>query len=88
MAFQVTEFEYREALKSLIAVRDQVPSVTEWVDQIQDERKRLRMQAILRIAVEFTRKGMDPLLVKKIVCWRDEKGAPGPVDVELRKLGA
>lgn len=88
MAFQVTEFEYRESLKTLIDVRAQAPSVTEWVDQIHDEKKRLRMQVILRIAVEFHRKGMDPLLVKKIICWRDEKGAPGPVDVELRKLGA
>ena len=88
MAFQISEFEYREALKTLIFARDEVDSITTWVDQIPEETKRLRMQCVLRVAVDFHKKGADPLLVKKIVCWRDEKGRPGPVDVELHRLGA
>jgi hypothetical protein len=88
MAFQISEFEYRETLKTLIAARDQVQSITDWVDQIPEEKKRLKTQLILKVAVDFHRKERDPLLVTKIICWRDEKGRPGPVDIQLRRLEA
>ena len=82
MAFQITEFEYRESMKQLVSVQEQVASVIDWVDKIPDEKKRRRMVAVLSVAVECHRKGMDPLSVKKIVCWRDDKGAPSIVEIE------
>lgn len=83
MAFQLTEFEYREALKLFIALRGSRVDVQAYLAQVTDEKRRNRLSAALQIAVQCHTDGTDPLRVRKIVCWRDPQGKPGPVEATL-----
>lgn len=85
MAFQLTEFEYREALKLFVTLRSKGVDVKDYLGAVTDEKKRNRLSAALQIAVDCHTKKIDPLLVRKIVCWRNEQGKPGVVEAQLSK---
>jgi hypothetical protein len=86
MAFQMTEFEYREALKMFIELREKGVDVKDYLARVTDEKRRYRLSAALQMAVKCHAEGKDPLLVRKIVCWRDAQGKPGLVEAHLSKV--
>jgi hypothetical protein len=83
MAFQLTEYEYREALKLFIALDHQRVAVKDYLQAVTDEKRRNRLSAALQIAVKCHNEGTDPTRVRKIVCWRDDNGKPGVVEAQL-----
>lgn len=85
MAFQLTEFEYREALKLFVTLLGKGVDVKDYLAAVTDEKRRNRLSAALQIAVKCHTAGKDPLLVRKIVCWRDPAGKPGLVEAEFSK---
>lgn len=88
MAFQLSEFEYQEALKLFIALSDKKVSVKDYLSAVTDEKKRNRLSAALQMAVKCNNEGIDPMRVRKIVCWRDESGKPGIVEAQLSKTAS
>lgn len=85
MAFQLTEFEYREALKLFVALQARGVNVKDYLTVMTDERKRERLSGALQMAVKCHAEGIDPLRVCKVVCWRDGQGKPGTVEAQLSK---
>jgi len=85
MAFQLTEYEYREALKLFVTLREKEVDVKAYLGAVADEKKRNLLSAALQIAVRCHTGGVDPLRVRKVVCWRDAQGKPGLVEAELSK---
>lgn len=87
MAFQISELEYKNLLRRLVAAHSEKilgMSPGDWIDKIEvDPKGRQRLRAALLISTRLHTEGVDPLRVKKIVCWRDDKGAPGEVQAEL-----
>lgn len=87
MAFQITEFEFQETLKRLADTYDQRDpnlSIGEWIDSFEpDPKKRQRIRAVLLVSTELQKKGVDFMRVKKVVCWRNEKGEPGEIHMDL-----
>lgn len=86
MAFQLSEFEYREALKLFIALANKKVSVKDHLAAMTDEKQRDRLSAALLIAVKCNNEGTDPLRVRKIVCWRNDQGKPGMVEAQISKV--
>jgi hypothetical protein len=96
MAFQITEFQYKEALLHLVAWfgdgiggKDGKVKIGDKIDaMVPDEKKRDRYKAVLLIALKCWGQGIEPTAVKKIVCWRNEKGEPSAIeaDVDGRQL--
>lgn len=86
MAFQLTEFEYREALKLFVSLREARVDIKGYLSAVADEKKRNRLSAALLIAVKCHTDGTDPLRVRKVVCWRNERGQPGVVEAHLSKV--
>ena len=87
MAFQVSGYDYLEFLKTMVRLGG-AASVKAWIEQISDEQRRRRMQACLLAAVKCNEKGLDPMSVKKIVCWRNEAGQPEQMELEFYKAEA
>ena len=85
MAFQMSEYDYREALKLFVTLREAQVEVSDYIAAVTDEKKRQRLQAALLIAVKCDKEGTDPLRVRKIVCWRNAEGKPGAIEVEIAK---
>jgi len=83
MEFQICAFEYQEALKLFIGLKDVGVEPRDYLAAIADQKRRDRLTAALQIAVKCHRDGEDPLRVRKIVCWRDENGKPGPIEAQL-----
>ena len=87
MAFQITELEYRQTLGRLMVMyeeKDAKSTIGEWVDAFEpDEKKRDRLKAVLVISTRCHQQGIDPLAIRKIVCWRDEHGKPGLLEANV-----
>ncbi len=87
MAFQITEYEYRQTLGRLVAMydeKDAKSTIGEWVDAFEpDPKKRDRIKAVLVISTKCNQSGVNPLAVRKLVCWRNEKGEPGLIEAEI-----
>jgi len=84
MAFQMTEFQYLEHLKQLASIydlRDPALKIEDWLERAEpDEKKRDRLKAVLLISVRCHKNGIDPMRVKKLVCWRDAEGKPSDLE--------
>lgn len=87
MAFQISELEYKDLLRRLVSAHSHKilgMSPGDWIDTIEHDAKgRQRLKAALLISTRLHMEGVDPMKVKKIVCWRDDKGEPGEVQAEL-----
>jgi len=88
MAFQLTEYEYREAMKLFVTLQSRGVQVKDYLSVMTDERKRERLSGALQMAVKCHKEGIDPLRVIKVVCWRDAQGKPGMVEAQLSKAVA
>lgn len=89
MAFQMSELEYRDCLARLVRAydtKDPSQTIGDWVDSTEpDLRKRDRLKAALVISMRCNGSGVDPLKVKKLVCWKNEQGLPGDIEAELHR---
>lgn len=87
MAFQMGELEYKECLRAIVSrydLRDPKVALGDWIDSFEpDPKKRGRLRAAILIAVACQKEGVDPMAVRKLVCWRDEKGEPGRIEAEV-----
>lgn len=87
MAFQLTEYRYREVLKKVTALYDlkeEGMGIKEWAEAVEpDERKRQEMLAVILISVKLHNEGKDPTKVRKLVVWRGPDGAPKDVEAEI-----
>jgi len=84
MAFQMTAFEIAEHLNLLVTISGKGVKVQDYIQAVPDERKRTRISAVLQAAVDCHKRGVDPLKLTKIVCWRDEAGKPSQMQLEMR----
>jgi hypothetical protein len=91
MAFQITEFQYKEYLGHLAAWFGKsigspggTVKISEMIDSVvPDEKKRDRYKAVLLIALKCYGSEIDPLAVRKIVCWKDAAGKPGLIEADV-----
>jgi hypothetical protein len=87
MAFQLSEYEYRQILGRLTVMyveKDAKSTIEEWVDAFEpDEKKRDRIKAVLVISVRCNNEGIEPLAVRKIVCWRGPDGKPQDLEATI-----
>jgi hypothetical protein len=87
MAFQLSEYEYRQALGRIAAeygAKDAKLTIGDWVDAFEpDEKKRDRLKAVLVISVRCNQQGLNPLAVRKIVCWRGPDGKPKDLEATV-----
>lgn len=87
MAFQMTEYEYVQTLARIVAayeVKDAKLTIGEWVDSFEpDPKKRDRVKAVLVISTRCTQQKIDPMLVKKLICWRNDKGEPSLIEATV-----
>lgn len=87
MAFQLTEFEYKKTLGRIVAAYDDrsaKDTIDDWVTRMEpDEKKRDRIKAVLVISVRCHSAGVDPLAVRKLICWRDDQGKPAAIEAEV-----
>lgn len=92
MAFQVSALDYKALLKQIAdhwSLKDPSMTIEQWFELIEDDPKRRdRLKAVLLISVKCHKNHLDPLLVKRLICWRNEKGEPGMVEAELFKGAA
>jgi hypothetical protein len=86
MAFQLSAFEYREAMKLFVLLDSRGVAAKDYLSAMTDEKRRERLSAALQIAVKCHKDGTDPLRVQKIVCWRDEHGKPGVMEAQLSQV--
>lgn len=95
MAFQLTEYAYLEHLKKLTAWfgaehlqggrSELARTVRELLDGLPIlEKDRDKYKAVVLIAVECVRAGVEPTAVEKLVCWRDADGRPGKIEATVR----
>ena len=84
MAFQLSEYEIRQTWGRLLVMyeeKDAKSTIGEWVDAFEpDEKKRDRLKAVLVMSTRCHEQGIDPLAIRKIVCWRSDDGKPGMVE--------
>lgn len=87
MAFQISEYEYRQMLGRIAAEyagKDAKLTIGDWVDAFEpDEKKRDRLKAVLVISVRCHKAGVDPLAVRKVVCWRGPDGKPQDLEATV-----
>jgi len=88
MAFQITELEIHALLRRIAEtydLRDKEKTIGEWIDSIdQDPKIRKKLEAVLVISIKCQKEGKDPMMIRKLICWRDEKGNPGQLEAEWK----
>jgi hypothetical protein len=87
MAFQMSEYEYVQTLAHIVTMyeqKDAKSTIVEWVEALEpDPKKRDRIKAVLVISTRCTQQKIDPMRVKKLICWRNEKGEPSLIEAEV-----
>lgn len=87
MAFQMTEYEYVQTLARIVSAyeeKDGKTTIGEWVDGFEpDPKRRDRVKAVLVIATRCNQQNIDPMRVKKLICWRNDKGEPSLIEATV-----
>lgn len=87
MAFQLNEAEIHALLVRMADTYGTRSGRTigEWIDSIDpDPVTRQKLQAVLTISIRCEKEGRDPLNIRKLICWRDEKGEPSKIEAEWK----
>lgn len=90
MAFQLNGAEFQALLIRIAETYSGKGEKTigEWIDSIdQDPKVREKLQAVLTMSVRCGKEGRDPMSVRKLICWRDEKGQPSKLEAEWKGTG-
>lgn len=87
MAFQINESEIHAILRRMVETYDSrgTKTTSEWIDSIEpDLTVRQKIQAVLTMSVRCEKEGRNPMNIRKLICWRDEKGEPSKLEAEWK----
>lgn len=87
MAFQISESEIHSILRRMVETYDSrgTKTTSEWIDSIEpDLTVRKKIQAVLTMSVRCEKEGRNPMNIRKLICWRDEKGEPSKLEAEWK----
>jgi len=88
MAFQITELEIHALLKRIAETydfRDKEKTIGEWIDSIDpDPKVRKKLEAVLVISVKCQKEGKDPMMIRKLICWRNADGKPDQIEAQWK----
>lgn len=88
MAFQINELEIHELLRRIADTyvnKRPDQTIGDWIDSIdQDPKIRMKLQAVLTIAIKCGKEGRDPLMIRKLICWRGDDGKPDKLEAEWK----
>lgn len=87
MAFQINESEIHAILRRMVETYDSrgTKTTSEWIGSIEpDLTVRQKIQAVLTMSVRCEKEGRSPMNIRKLICWRDEKGEPSKLEAEWK----
>jgi len=84
MAFQVSAYEIEEFLNLFVKLREAKVNVVDYLGQVADEKKYVKMNATLQAIVALHKNGKDPLNLRRILCWKNPEGKPGELVFEYK----
>jgi hypothetical protein len=84
MAFQVGPLEIDEFTKIFVRLREAKVSAVDYLGQVSDPKRKVKMNAFLQALVAVDKKGGDPSTLRRILCWKTPDGLPGELVIEYK----